>query len=788
MSKQIEGFYQDKKGNTKTKPLSCARCGLYQQTSTYKMEPYGNFRKRILCLGESPEQVEDREGKPWQGRVGKHLERTLKRFGIDLFEDCISLNSVNCRPPNNKKPTAQQISCCRSVMVEDTIKKYNPDLILLFGKSALESFMAHRTKDLRGIARWRGWTIPDQDFRAWVCPLFHPSYIVRSEEEVSRLWNRDIRDALGKLDNKFPDFKQPEIEIIDDLSRLKEIKSDLTAFDYETTGKKPQKKGHRIVAVGIADTPDHGFVFMMPEKEKDRKPFLDYLGEPGIGKVAANCIHGRAFILMADGSKQRLSYIVNNKVSGPVLSYNEKTGEIESKQITNWSRVYDETVKWKKIITQHSIRGSQTHHLTPEHKVYIYGKGMKRADDVKEGDSLITYKKGLSETQRKLILGSSLGDGNLHKCTHKTKSKSYLDKNPKFSVSHCKAQKKYFEFKKELLSNVIGSTNTHSNNKGFGSRTKKEKILHSLYTIQMSELTSIYNSLYNKKGKREINENYLKELDGFSIACWYMDDGSLDKKSKRTNNYPDIIRLHTAGFTEKSINYIIDYFYEVYDVLFKKNKYKGIEGHFDLALSKRNGGEKFCNLIAPYIIPSMEYKLPNYYKGKIGNKINDLFYNNKKVSYTTTEVIKIIDSDPYTSRNVRFDIEVKDNHNFFTTSYLVHNCSFEEKWSNVILGQPVKGWVYDTMLGAHILDNRTGVTGLKFQVYTNFGIIDYASEVEDYIYTGGSGNEFNKIDELISTEEGKKKLLKFVGWDSIMELRLALKQTPQMDYDYLPNI
>ena len=62
--------------------------------------------KGILIIGEAPGQVEDRKGLPWQGGTGRLLKRTLEKQGIDLFEDCICVNAVNCRPPKNRAPKA----------------------------------------------------------------------------------------------------------------------------------------------------------------------------------------------------------------------------------------------------------------------------------------------------------------------------------------------------------------------------------------------------------------------------------------------------------------------------------------------------------------------------------------------------------------------------------------------------------------------------------------------------------------------------------------------------------
>jgi hypothetical protein len=63
------------------------------------MQPFGNFKREIMIVGEGPGKTEDRRGKPWQGRAGGVVKGALEDLGINLFEDCVSVNAVNCFPP-----------------------------------------------------------------------------------------------------------------------------------------------------------------------------------------------------------------------------------------------------------------------------------------------------------------------------------------------------------------------------------------------------------------------------------------------------------------------------------------------------------------------------------------------------------------------------------------------------------------------------------------------------------------------------------------------------------------
>lgn len=84
---------------------------------------------------------------------------------------------------------------------------------------------------------------------------------------------------------------------------------------------------------------------------------------------------------------------------------------------------------------------------------------------------------------------------------------------------------------------------------------------------------------------------------------------------------------------------------------------------------------------------------------------------------------------------------------------VAHNLKFEESWTENILGYQVKNWFWDTMVAAHILDNRTGVTGLKFQTYVQFGEVGYDDEVEPYMRLKDGENIYgdnglNMLDQL----------------------------------------
>lgn len=294
----MAGFFSTNDMKLLSKPdgrtLSCNACGLYKNVLSPKMKPYGKFKKGIMNIGEAPGETEDLKGKHWQSKAGSLLKSTYAKLGIDLFEDCININAINCSPTDsngNRTPSNFEIDCCRKIVL-DAIKQYKPKVIILLGNSPLKSIIGYRWKEsIEGIIKWRGWTIPDQDFKAWICPTLHPSYVMRMDNNhgIEVVWEQDLKRAFSKVNEPLPVFKEPEVVEITDLNILSEIPNYSTvAIDYETTGLKPHAKGHRIVSVSIAINEDKAYVFEMPKKAKDRAPFVNLLKNKYIKKIAQN--------------------------------------------------------------------------------------------------------------------------------------------------------------------------------------------------------------------------------------------------------------------------------------------------------------------------------------------------------------------------------------------------------------------------------------------------------------------------------------------------------------------
>lgn len=102
------------------------------------------------------------------------------------------------------------------------------------------------------------------------------------------------------------------------------------------------------------------------------------------------------------------------------------------------------------------------------------------------------------------------------------------------------------------------------------------------------------------------------------------------------------------------------------------------------------------------------------------------------------------------------------------------NIKYEHRWCKTVLGLDVCNWLHDGMIGAHILDNRNGVTSLKFQSFVQLGMDAYDVPIKPYLESEG-GNTPNRIRELPPS-----KLLIYNGLDSLLTWKLCEMQREEI--------
>ena len=156
----------------------------------------GNVFASLLIIGEAPGVQEDLEGEPYVGKSGKLLNQLLIKAGIDFQKDVYFCNVIKCRPPNNRKPTKNEINIHKPWLFQQ-IKLVDPKFIVLTGSTAMRTIL----EDKNPISKLRGkWFIKDG---REVMTIFHPSYLLRfPSKEVGKPYDltlKDLNNVCSKL-------------------------------------------------------------------------------------------------------------------------------------------------------------------------------------------------------------------------------------------------------------------------------------------------------------------------------------------------------------------------------------------------------------------------------------------------------------------------------------------------------------------------------------------------------------------------------------------------------------
>ena len=157
----------------------------------------GNFRSKIMLVGEGPGQKEDEIGKPFMGDAGKLLNKMLA--AIDIKRESIYItNVVNYRPPNNRKPTTAEINKYSKFLYEH-ISIINPKILIIMGGTAMEALIGNNFKISKERGIWKDVIIKGKTYLSIV--TFHPAYLLRQPDQKKYSWIdlKEIRKKINEL-------------------------------------------------------------------------------------------------------------------------------------------------------------------------------------------------------------------------------------------------------------------------------------------------------------------------------------------------------------------------------------------------------------------------------------------------------------------------------------------------------------------------------------------------------------------------------------------------------------
>lgn len=365
------------------------------------------------------------------------------------------------------------------------------------------------------------------------------------------------------------------------------------------------------------------------------------------------CLGYKSHVLLPDGSTQHIGYIVNNKLPIHVMSLNTDTGIIEPRQVTGWVKLPSTGVNWYYVSLAHGNgRATKGHfgtrgtYVTGDHKI-LTTCGYKRIDQCNESDEVLTPLFKANPLQLEMINGTMLGDASIAKPV-KSSHRSRL------SFAHADDQNEWLNIKQSVLQGLSTNVMHRPAREGHQASSCVE-------TKKNFQFFSLYHKWYGQKGTKKVPDDLV--LTPLILATWYMDDGSLTASSGAF--------LSTECFESEMFWKL---FYKLVALGFKPHAVRKNKG-FAITLSNGHDGEnsamRFFDLIAPFVPPSMRYKIP------FGlSDFNQNLWNLGPALPETSKInIEKIVAMPENQKPANvYCLEIEGNHNFIATDIVFSNC------------------------------------------------------------------------------------------------------------------
>ena len=368
--------------------------------------------------------------------------------------------------------------------------------------------------------------------------------------------------------------------------------------------------------------------------------------------VMFGCFHYDARVVLADGRTEKIGKIVDQRMPVKVMSMDPRTGEITPKRIVEY---YDNgpTDDWLQFeVEAGGGSGRRKFACTPNHVIFT-PDGERQAWEIEEGDEVLAAVKqyALSEDQLKLILGSLLGDGSLRYAS---------EHNASFRVGHGERQREYCEWKRSMLAPFAHKIGRTGNGIGFD-------------TIPMRQLAWLHEAVYAASGGRTVSDAVIEELDERAIAAWYQDDGTFSGSYARWGHGKPSIAC--AGLCDDDKQRLA-----------ARCEALGmgrptVSGHNLLFSGDR--ARMFHEKIAPYVHPSMDYKLHPSMRGRFvwdARETGDFRIDISSRTSLRPAAMKVTRKyrkpeppDRRPSKTHRYDLQVEGNHTYLVDHVVVHN-------------------------------------------------------------------------------------------------------------------
>jgi uracil-DNA glycosylase len=168
---------------------ACRACDLCQSRGQ-TVFGVGQQSAQWMVVGEAPGEQEDQAGQPFVGPSGQLLDRMLAALHLTRSEEgdlppaqrVYIANTLKCRPPRNRNPSAQEMAQCEPYLVRQ-IELLRPRIILAMGRFAVQALL----RSDEPIGKLRGRVHHYQGVPLVV--TYHPAYLLRSPLDKAKAWD-----------------------------------------------------------------------------------------------------------------------------------------------------------------------------------------------------------------------------------------------------------------------------------------------------------------------------------------------------------------------------------------------------------------------------------------------------------------------------------------------------------------------------------------------------------------------------------------------------------------------
>ena len=378
--------------------------------------------------------------------------------------------------------------------------------------------------------------------------------------------------------------------------------------------------------------------------------FINQLREK-IG-VMFGCFSYATRVTLADGTTEKIGKLVNQRRQVEVRTYDPVLDQIVARPITSWFDNGPTDGFLQFTVEKSGGNGRSQFGATANHQIRTPG-GWVEAGELMAGDRVMVSETArLSDQQWQVVLGGLMGDAHLApnlRARH----------GVRFRLGHGARQSDYLDWKVSLLANIGHSRRTNAKGAVFADFTP------------LPELGELREVMYWGDGKKQITPDIIKALTPLALAIWYMVDGSFAERSKglqqRTAGGSGRVEFCVQAMSEGSRARLVEYLRDVHGVASSVGP-RGAAGKAVLTMTT-DGTRVFHELVAPYVHPSMDYKLLPRLRGQFAVQPEFVEPQERLVP---ARVLKVATKPPTRSMH-RYDIEVAGTHNYFVDGVMVHN-------------------------------------------------------------------------------------------------------------------